>query len=116
MLSDEEEEALDALIGAVASGNTQRCVELFNTGMSVDSQNSHGASVLMMATFYNYTELVKFLLRQKASVDLRMRFGFTALMIAAKKGHTGLIRILLHARAGKNLQAENGMSPLMFAT
>ena len=116
MLSDEEEEALDALIGAVASGNTQRCVELFNTGMSVDSQNSHGASVLMMATFYNHTELVKFLLRQKASVDLRMRFGFTALMIAAKKGHTGLIRILLHARAGKNLQAENGMSPLMFAT
>jgi ankyrin repeat protein len=82
----------------------------------ISSKDSEGMSLLQYAAFYGKTNVVKFLLAQKANVNAKDNRGGTALQCAAKMGHTGVVELLLANKAQINPKVEsNGYTPLHFA-
>lgn len=62
--------------------------------IDIDAQNSRGETILMLASQYGHTEIVRFLLAQEATSDLKDYQGQTALDRAKAWEHTDVIRLL----------------------
>ena len=64
-------------------------------------------SLLMVASYNGYFEIVEELLKQKADPDLKNITGNTALMLASGVGHDNIVDILLKYEADPNIQRDN---------
>ena len=71
---------------------------------NVDTSNSHGWSLLMLAAYENHLEVCRLLLEKKAAVDKQNNKGSTALFLAVQENHIDICRLLLEKKAAINKQ------------
>ena len=95
-------------------GDTDGLAALIKGGLSVDSRDAKGNTLLMLASYHGRTEAVRLLLKAGASVDLRNDKGQTPLGGVAFKGHVEIARLLLEAGADPAAD-QGGSTPADFA-
>jgi len=81
----------------------------------IDAPNEEGFTMLILATYRGYEEIVDFLLNEGANVNYNSEMG-TALTAAVFRGNIDLSIKLLNSKANPNLTDLRGVSPLMYAT
>ncbi|MAX82262.1 MAG: hypothetical protein CL843_19050 [Crocinitomicaceae bacterium] len=82
----------------------------------VNEAGDSGFPPLVLAAYYDHTELVKLLLENNAAVDAKDKSGNTALMGACFKGFREVVELLLNNGADVNVQNYNGATALTFAS
>ena len=78
-------------------------------------QNSKGFSLLILASYNNQSEIVKYLISKNANINLADTSGNTALMGVAFQGYTDIARILIKNKVSIDQQNYNGATALHFA-
>ncbi len=105
-------QTLEESLRAALDGDLVTVQRVVERGMSPDSSDQEGNSLLMLASRTGRLPVVSYLLGRKAAVNARSRHGDTALLAASLKGHTEVAKVLLAAGAELNPQ---GWSPLHYA-
>lgn len=107
-----EETQETALTLACCGGFSEVAAFLINGGANLEL----GASTpLMEASQEGHTDLVRFLLQNKANVHAETQTGDTALTHACENGHTDAAGVLLSYGAELEHESEGGRTPLMKA-
>lgn len=107
-----EETQETALTLACCGGFSEVAAFLINGGANLEL----GASTpLMEAAQEGHTDLVRFLLQNKANVHAETQTGDTALTHACENGHTDAAGVLLSYGAELEHESEGGRTPLMKA-
>lgn len=88
---------------------------LLTSGITADSRDKFGNTVLMLATKMQSTEAIELLLNYKASPNLADSKKTTALMIAAQKGYLMCTQLLINAGAEIDRRNVNGQTALILA-
>ena len=103
-----------SLFEAAEKGDVKIIQFVLNKGLDINSRDEDrdNSTVLIIAAFYNQTEVVRFLLENEAEVDLRDNFDRTALMNTRK---LEIAELLVEAGAGINLEDYLGYTPLMIS-
>ncbi len=92
----------DDLLKASQSGDVRTVRDLVSRGMSPDSTDPGGNSLLILAAREGKLEVVRELLSLKARPQARNAYGETALMLASLKGHLPIVRLLIERGAEVN--------------
>ena len=109
--SDLEIDAFDL----ARKGETENLLKLIEAGLNPDTVDAKGSSLLMLAAYYGYAEMVSALVARGANPDLRNPKGLSPLDGAAFKGDLEVIRALWAAGVPLNGQGPDGRTPLMWA-
>lgn len=88
---------------------------LLDQGVSPNTANADGMSVLAYMAGWGEAETVRVLLKKGADVNAVSSSGRTALMTAAFSGQTAAVQVLLDQGAVVNLKSRDGRTALMFA-
>ena len=81
----------------------------------IELKDSNGFTPLMLASYYGYTPIVKYLLEQGAKVDQRDNKGGTALIYASYYNYYDIVQLLLEFNASVNMQNSEGHTALYYA-
>lgn len=81
---------------------------------TINSSNDHGFTPLILATYRNQVECVKWLINKGANVNLSSPEGI-ALHGACFKGNTDIARILIDAGSNVNTIGARGSTALIYA-
>lgn len=104
--------ALDDMIGAIKRDDATTVSNLLALGVSADTVDEQGNSLLLIAAREGGLSALRVLLDGKARVATVNAAGEDALMHAAIKGHMEIAGLLLAAGAPPN---RSGWSPLIYA-
>jgi len=87
---------------------------IIESGLSVNTTNGRGCSLLFVACNRGHIDIVRFLLEQEnIDVNLQRTDGATALLVAAQKGYTEVVeKLLLHRDIDPDLANNSGLTPL----
>ncbi len=84
-------------------------------GADINQYDRWGWTPIMWAIYYNYYDIVKYMLENKANPNLRSMHDYgsiakdsTPLMIASYYGSAGIARLLLRYGADKNMENRQG--------
>ncbi len=80
----------------------------------VNIKNKSGFTPLILASYYNRTEIAKILLAHQADINAISNMG-TALMAATYKGDLQMVNILLENKANPNIADKKGTTALHLA-
>ncbi|MEM1221878.1 MAG: ankyrin repeat domain-containing protein [Verrucomicrobiota bacterium] len=97
------------------SGKTTDLESLLADGLSPDSSDSRGQSLLMLASYHGHLEASELLIKYGAQPDLPNKRGQTPLGGVAFKGHTPIAELLIKQGADVNADNGFGMTPLSLA-
>jgi ankyrin repeat protein len=101
------------LHAAVRTGRLDDVKRLLRSGVDVDARDALGATPLLDAAWLGNSEIVRFLLQQRADPNLRHKQnGWTPLHAAVLSGHSAIIPILLSAGARPDLRYAQGETDL----
>jgi ankyrin repeat protein len=81
---------------------------------TINANNKQGYTPLILACYYNQTEVLKFLISKKVILNEKPNSP-TALQAASYKGFTKGAEMLLNYGANPNIADANGTSPLIYA-
>ncbi|HPV43821.1 MAG TPA: ankyrin repeat domain-containing protein [Spirochaetota bacterium] len=91
-------------------------------GADINQYDRWGWTPIMWAIYYNYYDIVKYMLENKANPNLRSMNDYssiakdsTPLMIASYYGNTGIARLLLRFGADKNAENRQGETAFSIA-
>lgn len=101
--------AYEDILHAAHQDETNKVVDLLRRGMDVNTSDSQGTTLLMIAARGNNLELARFLIENRANAQRRNRYGDTALMLAALQGHTEMVRLMLERKLDPNLSGWNAL-------
>lgn len=107
-LANDHEDALNA----ARLGDTRQLTELVQRGVSVNTSDEQGNTLLLLAAMEGQLATVKALLALSPDLALRNVSGDSPLMMAALKGETEIVEVLLEAGAPVNV---DGWTPLIYA-
>ena len=82
---------------------------------SINSTNAQEYTPLILATYYNQLEVVKYLIQKKVKLNGE-KGSSTALQAASYKGFKEIAQALLEYGADPNIEDANGTTPLIYAT
>jgi ankyrin repeat protein len=102
------QDANQELMEAAKSGNLDEVCRLVEAGTDVNFPAEHGLRPLLLATFYDHADVVRYLLAQGADVNYAGFSEGTALMFAAGAGQAPLVALLLDAGADPNVALPRG--------
>lgn len=108
-------EAARALSVATALGRTALADRLTAAGVTLDTAEATGETLLMTAVRYRRRDEYTSLLKLGADVNASTRTGQTALSLAVLSGDTAAVRDLIAAGARVNVADVDGWTPLMVA-
>ena len=94
-----------ALILAIKAGNTKPVVELLDRGVSIDTKDDEGMSLLHWAAWGGHVTTMRLLIRRGCGVDSVDGRGLTPLHWAAAMGQTKAVRELIRKGASKSVVA-----------
>ena len=89
----------NALLDAVASGNTDMVAYFLNQGFDINTVDRSKTTGLHIAAKRGNSEMVTFLVKQGAALDIQTDAGWTAMHFAAQEQHPDLIGLLLSSGA-----------------
>ena len=104
--------AYDDIIAGANNGETATVMTLIRRGMDVNTADSTGNTLLMLAVRDGHMALMEALLVNRANVHRRNQFGDTALMLGALKAKPETVRRLIDVGAEPNV---DGWTPLHYA-
>ena len=108
------QDALSAVLEGLEKHDVTAVRTLIQRGVSPDSADRQGNTLLQIAARSGDLEMVRVLLQAKAKSELRNALGETALMLAAVGGHLEVVRELV--QAGSLVNATDGSwGPLHYA-
>jgi uncharacterized protein len=94
-------------------------VKYYELGADINSLDNFGWSALMWASQEGYTDIVKYLIENKADINYAdITNGWTALIAACFKGHADIVSLLIEGGADVNPDVtgfRNTSSPLRYA-
>jgi uncharacterized protein len=96
------------LMEAAKSGNLDEVCRLVEAGADVNFPAEHGLRPLLLATYYDHSEVARYLLERGADVNYAGFSEGTALMFAAGAGQAPLVALLLDAGADPNVALPRG--------
>ena len=102
----------DDILIAAEKGDSTQVIDLLKRGMDVNTTDSTGNTLLIIAARTGNTELLDFLLRNRANALKRNKYGDSALMVAAFRGDAATVQRLLDAKAPPN---HDGWTALHYA-
>jgi ankyrin repeat protein len=106
------QEPLEALFAGIAERNVATVSSFLRRGLSADSADMKGNTLLQISARTGDLPMVNTLLSFKANPKLRNALGETALMLAAVEGHVEVVRRLIDA--GSEINGE-GWTALHYA-
>ncbi|KAI0812685.1 hypothetical protein BC629DRAFT_1589411 [Irpex lacteus] len=95
--------------------DTPLAVPTRSVASAISHANASGQTLLHLATFLGFTEIVEFLIEHDIDLDVRDRNGFTALHFAALGKSTTCARLLIEAGAGMDIVNALGKTPAEIA-
>lgn len=102
----------DDMLNAVNMKDLGKVSDLLQRGMDVNTTDSKGNSLLMLAAQNGDFPILELLLRNKANVLIKNKYGDSALMLAALRGHLDTVAALV--AAGAEIDPV-GWTPLIYA-
>lgn len=105
----------DAFIKSVRDGNAENVKLFLDAGISPDTRDESGSTMLMNAAIKNDFSIAQSLIDYGANVNARTNDGETTLMIAALLNAVDTVKILLAAGADLNARDNRGETPLTHA-
>lgn len=96
-------------------GDLNKVIELFLSGVNLDSKNVQGDTALIIASPHSYLDIVKELLKYGADVNIKNKYGDTALIWASYKGNLDIIKELLKHNADVNIKNNDGKTAFNYA-
>lgn len=102
---------MDPLFTASKNGDLSKVQSLLNDGISPNSTNQRGTTVLTMAILYDHVPIVHLLLKHGANPDRP-----PVLHYAVIKGNLNIVEILLWYNADSNCKNSRGDTPLHVAS
>lgn len=106
----------EVLVKVANNGNLEKLqlmVEKHNVDINQQLENQE--TVLTLASYHGYPDMVKYLLSKEAKIDTRNKWNNTALSNASMKGHTNIVAMLLKGGADINEKCNDGKTPLHYA-
>lgn len=104
--------AYDDIIAAANNGEASVVLRLIKRGMDVNTADSTGNTLLMLAVRDGHLPLMEALLVNRANLNRRNQFGDSALMLGALKARLETVRRLIDLGADLN---PDGWTPLHYA-
>ncbi|KAM4840919.1 ankyrin repeat domain-containing protein 29 isoform 3-T3 [Thomomys bottae] len=106
----------NAAFWAARRGNLALLKLLLNSGrVDVDCRDSHGTTLLMVASYAGHIDCVRELVLQGADINLQRESGTTALFFAAQQGHNDVVRFLFGFGASTECRTKDGATALFLA-
>lgn len=102
----------DDILNAAEKDDSGQVIDLLKRGMDVNTTDSTGNTLLIIAARNGNLELLDFLVRNRANLLKKNKYGDSALMAAAFRGHTTVVERLLDAKAAT---AGDGWTALHYA-
>lgn len=99
---------------AVKENDLDKVREYVTQG-DIELKDSNGFTPLILASYFGYTPIVKYLLEQGANIDQRDNKGGTALIYASYYNYYDIVQILLDQNASVNMQDSKGHTALYYA-
>lgn len=96
------------LIHSVLRGNLTETERLLSQGMSPDTVNEAGDSLLMLAAGLGNEEMMRLLLEKKADVNQLNKSDQTALVFASYFNREGAVKLLLERKADRKRKDKDG--------
>jgi ankyrin repeat protein len=112
--SNKSDPRVDNLTYDIRDGKNENVKKLL-LEVGIDALDSYQRTSLIWTSFYNNTELLKWLIDNQANINHRDRNGFSALHFAAKEQCFNAVEILINNKADIELKDSNGNTPLMDA-
>ncbi len=110
-------ELLTLIFDHARNGETEALKLYLDAGYTPNIVSPRGDSLLIVAAYHGYPDLVKLVLAQpNVPVDFQNKMGFTALTGASFKGYTDIMQQLIAAGATVNHRNMSGQTALMFAS
>ncbi|GAB1301453.1 Ankyrin repeat domain 29 [Apodemus speciosus] len=107
----------NAAFWAAKRGNLALLKLLLNSGrVDVDCRDSHGTTLLMVASYAGHIDCVRELVLQGADINLQRESGTTALFFAAQQGHNDVVRFLFGFGASTECRTKDGGTALLAAS
>lgn len=97
---------------SAADGNMGSLETVVGMGVSVESVDAEGLSLLHIAASGGHTDVCKYLLKKRANPNAKDSLGTTPLHIACWKGHVGCADMLLQNGAIVNMTSLAGRTAL----
>jgi ankyrin repeat protein len=104
------------LLDAARAGRTDEVRDLLAEGADVNTANTAGKTVLMMAAAFGNARIVDILLAEGADVNAKDKSQSTALIAAAYNGNLHVVKSLLARGADVNVKSKNGVTAMSTAT
>ncbi|XP_033613196.1 ankyrin repeat domain-containing protein 29 isoform X4 [Fukomys damarensis] len=115
-LTHKETPLANAAFWAARRGNLALLKLLLNSGrVDVDCRDSHGTTLLMVASYAGHMDCVRELVLQGADINLQREDGGTALLAASQYGHRQVVETLLKHGANIHDQLYDGATALFLA-
>ena len=105
---------VDNLSYDIRDGNNENVKKLLSE-VGIDALDGYQRTSLIWTSFYDNTELLKWLIDNQANINHQDRNGFSALHFAAKEQCFDAIETLINNNADIELKDSNGNTPLMDA-
>uniref|UniRef100_A0A452V733 Ankyrin repeat domain 29 n=1 Tax=Ursus maritimus TaxID=29073 RepID=A0A452V733_URSMA len=117
LLLQKETPLANAAFWAARRGNLALLRLLLNSGrVDVDCRDSHGTTLLMVASYAGHIDCVRELVLQGADINLQRESGTTALFFAAQQGHNDVVRFLFEFGASTEFRTKDGGTALLAAS
>ncbi|TVZ15862.1 hypothetical protein JM81_2114 [Maribacter sp. MAR_2009_72] len=101
---------------AIREGNYNEVKAMLDkNAVLVNSKDSRGSTPLILATYYDETEIARLLLEKGAKIDAVDASGNTALMGVCFKGFTDIAKLLIDKGAALNERNAMGATCLIYA-
>ena len=105
---------VDNLSYDIRDGSNENVKKLLSE-VGIDALDGFKRTSLIWTSFYNNTELLKWLLDNEANINHQDRNGFSALHFAVKEQRFEATEILINSKADLEIKDSNGNTPLMDA-
>ena len=107
------------VLDAVKNGDLKQIKSFLKNGIDINAtykidEDNYGNTLLMVASFFGQTELVKYLLDSQCEINATDNKGSSALIFAALNGHFEIVDLLLSAGSDTSLKVK-GVTALMLA-
>ena len=101
---------------AVHKGDLYKVKEFVESGCNVNKKDIYGNSPIIIASYNNHFEILKYLTEYGANLNVKDKYGNTALILSSLKGNYEIVRYLVEQGAIIDEPGRFGKTALMYAS